>query len=100
MNMPAASELVRKLPPPAAADMVEWSPDSSAQQMFADVLDSELDPADYISPAPRVPALAPLVSDPRCERLVSNSRHWRPAANSCRGRLVASASCERKDSVK
>ena len=57
MNMPAASELVRKLPPPAAADMVEWSPDSSAQQMFADVLDSELDPADYISPAPRVPAI-------------------------------------------
>lgn len=57
LNIPAASELVRKLPPHAAADMVEWNPESSPQQMFADVLDSELDPADYIKPAPRIPAI-------------------------------------------
>ena len=40
--MRSAAELARRLPPAAAADLVEWGPYHNAEQQFAAVLKNEV----------------------------------------------------------
>ena len=53
----SAETLVSHLPAAAAADLVEWNPDTTAEQQFARVLQQELFIDDLIRPDPNVPAL-------------------------------------------
>jgi spermidine synthase len=53
----SAAELARRLPAAAAADLVEWGPNSNAEQQFAEVLKQEVLLDEIIAKAPGVPAL-------------------------------------------
>jgi spermidine synthase len=53
----SAAELASRLPPAAAADLVEWGPSSNAEQQFAEVLKQEVPLDGIIAKAPSVPAL-------------------------------------------
>ncbi len=53
----SASQLAQRLPASAAADLVEWGPASSPEQMFKVVLDSEMSLAGIIQEDPEAPAL-------------------------------------------
>ncbi len=53
----SASQLAERLPAGAAADLVEWGPASSPEQMFKVVLDSEMSLAGIIQEDPEAPAL-------------------------------------------
>ena len=52
-----AAELASRLPPGAAADLVEWSPRFSPTDSFAHVLQQELEPSPA-QVAPGIPALS------------------------------------------
>ena len=54
---PTAAELARRLPPKAAADLMEWGPESTPEQEFAVVLSREISLDDMIAEAPNAPAL-------------------------------------------
>ena len=80
----SASELAKRLPPSAAADLVEWGPLPTAEQMFAATLRREV-------PISRVVALdsnAPAVEDDRpvneydLVRTTGTRLHWRWLQNS------------------
>jgi len=53
-----ASELAQRLPPLAAADLLEWDPGSNAEGQFADLLDNETPLDHLISASPTTPALS------------------------------------------
>ncbi len=50
----SGADLARKLPPRAAADLMEWEKNTTPEKLFGEVLDAEQDLKDYISPAPAV----------------------------------------------
>jgi hypothetical protein len=52
-----AADLAARLPARAAADLLEWGPEDSAQQQFAVVLDQEIPLDDLIRQNPGIPAL-------------------------------------------
>jgi spermidine synthase len=54
---PTAAEPARRLPPKAAADLVEWGPETTPEQQFAAVLNQEVSLDDMIAEAPNAPAL-------------------------------------------
>jgi spermidine synthase len=53
-----ANELAQRLPPAAAADLVEWGPEPSAEGRFAQLLQNELPIDRLISASPATPALS------------------------------------------
>jgi hypothetical protein len=53
-----ANELARRLPPSAAADLVEWGPHSDAETQFATMLSNEIPIDRLISDSPTTPALS------------------------------------------
>lgn len=53
----SAATLASRLPPAAAADLMEWGPARDAEQQFAGVLNQELSLDGLIARAPGVPAL-------------------------------------------
>jgi len=50
----SGADLARKLPPRAAADLLEWKKNTTPEKLFGEVLDAEQDLQDFISPAPAV----------------------------------------------
>jgi spermidine synthase len=54
---PSAAALAGRMPPAAAADLIEWGQAPDAEQMFARVLNQELSLDSLIEQAPGVPAL-------------------------------------------
>jgi spermidine synthase len=52
-----AKELARRLPPGAAADLVEWNPESTPEEMFEEVVGDEEHLKDFIAADPSVPPL-------------------------------------------
>jgi spermidine synthase len=54
----SAAELALRMPASAAKDLVEWGPESAAEQQFIAVLDREIQLASLIEEDPGVPALA------------------------------------------
>jgi spermidine synthase len=54
---PSAATLASRLPPAAAADLMEWGPARDPEQQFAGVLNQELSLDGLIARAPGVPAL-------------------------------------------
>lgn len=54
---PTAAELARRLPPKAAADLMEWGPEAMPEQEFAVVLSREISLDSMIAEAPNAPAL-------------------------------------------
>lgn len=74
-----ATDLVRKLPPSAVADLVEWSPPNGAggaaqaESQFDDLLEHETDIDQFIANAPEAPAL----TDNRPVNEYSLLRDWR-----------------------
>ena len=57
IDPPPAADLAAKLPPPAAHDLMEWEKDTTPAKLFGDVLDSEEELQDFISPAPATPPI-------------------------------------------
>jgi len=53
-----ANDLAQRLPPAAAADLVEWGPEPSAEGRFAHLLHNELPIDQLISASPATPALS------------------------------------------
>ncbi|MGH9502473.1 MAG: hypothetical protein ACRD20_06450 [Terriglobales bacterium] len=53
----SAAELAQRLPPRAAADLVEWGPETTPERQFADVLNRETSLDAMIAEAPHAPAL-------------------------------------------
>lgn len=53
----ASSTLASRMPPSAAADFVEWGPESNVREQFDKVLSRELPIEKLLQPAPRVPTL-------------------------------------------
>jgi len=53
-----ANDLAQRLPPAAAADLVEWGPEPSAEGRFAQLLRHELPIDQLISASPATPALS------------------------------------------
>ncbi|HEV2492779.1 MAG TPA: hypothetical protein VG204_06860 [Terriglobia bacterium] len=53
----SSADLAARLPRAAAADLVEWSPESTAEQQFQDVLTRERSVESFEAKDPRVPAL-------------------------------------------
>jgi spermidine synthase len=51
------AELARRLGPQAAADLIEWGPESTPELQFASVLRKEISLAQMIAQAPQAPAL-------------------------------------------
>lgn len=49
-----ASDMARKLPARATADLVEWKKDRTPESLFGEVLEAEQPLNDYIAPAPAV----------------------------------------------
>ena len=54
---PTAAELAQRLPSKAAADLIEWGPETTPEQQFAAVLNREFSLDDMIAEAPNAPAL-------------------------------------------
>ena len=54
---PTAAELAQRLPSKAAADLIEWGPETMPEQQFAAVLNREFSLDDMIAEAPNAPAL-------------------------------------------
>lgn len=54
---PSAKVLASRLPPRAAADLVEWSPGVQPEQVFETLLSQEVSPERLIAVAPGAPAL-------------------------------------------
>ncbi|MDQ1390013.1 MAG: spermidine synthase, partial [Acidobacteriaceae bacterium] len=54
----SASELAQRLPAPAAADLVEWEPEQSAQSRFEHLLQNELGIDQLVAMSPATPALS------------------------------------------
>jgi spermidine synthase/MFS family permease len=52
-----AEELVQRMPPAAAKDMMEWGPEATPEQQFAVVRDSELPISQMMVRAPAAPAI-------------------------------------------
>jgi spermidine synthase len=52
------NELAQRLPARAAADLVEWGPQRSAEEQFAKILHNEVPIDQLIAPAPATPALS------------------------------------------
>jgi len=53
----SAQELAQRLPASAAADLVEWGPNSTAERQFAAVLEKEISPDTLVAKAPVISAL-------------------------------------------
>jgi tetrahydromethanopterin S-methyltransferase subunit H len=53
----SSSVLVSRMPSAAAADFVEWGPESNSQRQFDTVLSHELKLEDLVAEDPRVPAM-------------------------------------------
>ena len=51
------AELAQRLPPKAAADLMEWGPQATPEGQFNEVLGRELSTDQMISEAPNAPAL-------------------------------------------
>jgi hypothetical protein len=45
------------LPPAAAADLIEWSPDETPEEVFADIVGGETSVDEFIAQDPRAPAM-------------------------------------------
>jgi spermidine synthase len=52
-----AAELTQRIPAEAAADLVEWGPESDAERQFAMLLRGEVDIAELVAESPSTPAL-------------------------------------------
>ena len=53
----AGAALAAKLPPRAAADLMEWEKDTTPGDLFGEVLGAEQSLSDYIAAAPKIPSL-------------------------------------------
>ncbi len=54
----SADALAQRLPPAAAADLIEWGPEANAQDQFDNVLGNETTVDRFISASPATPALS------------------------------------------
>ena len=54
----SAAELAQRLPPAAAADLIEWGPEANAEDQFDSVLGNETSIDKIISASPQTPALS------------------------------------------
>jgi len=83
-----ASQLAQQLPPAAAADLVEWGPQHTAEDQFAMLLRQEIQLADLIAQSPSTPALR---DDRPINEYYTLRKHLRSARRSSTGPRPAAA---------
>jgi hypothetical protein len=57
MPMNSSTTLASRLPPAAAADLVEWGPEADVEKQFRRILERQVPIANIVALAPRTPAL-------------------------------------------
>jgi len=83
LETPPVTDLVRRMPPTAIQDLLEWGPESTPEKELSDILETELPIDQVITAAPEVPALEDdrPVNEYYALRRLRLSKPWRRVIN-------------------